>query len=84
MLNLLWGVKAQFYDKMVSTDDTVEDINKITLDKKYAEKVYWEVRKLEIMCGKIAIITNASAPYRDDLYSEIATIGLNSWAATRQ
>ncbi len=38
MLNLLWGVKAQFYDKMVSTDDTVEDINKITLNKKYAEK----------------------------------------------
>ncbi len=38
MLNLLWGVKAQFYDKMVSTDDTVEDINKITLDNKYAEK----------------------------------------------
>jgi pyruvate kinase len=38
MLNLLWGVKAQFYNKMVSTDDTVEDINKITLDNKYAEK----------------------------------------------
>ncbi len=37
-LNLLWGVKAQFYDKMVSTDDTVEDLNKITLDKKYAKK----------------------------------------------
>lgn len=38
MLNLLWGVKAQFYDRMVSTDDTVEDINKITLEKYYAEK----------------------------------------------
>ncbi len=38
MLNLLWGVKAVFYDKMVSTDDTVEDINNITLEKKYAEK----------------------------------------------
>lgn len=38
MLNLLWGVKAQFYDKMVSTDDTVEDINKITLEEHYAEK----------------------------------------------
>ncbi len=38
MLNLLWGVKAQFYDRLVSTDDTVEDINKITLDKNYAEK----------------------------------------------
>ncbi len=38
MLNLLWGVKAQFYDKMVSTDDTVEDLNKITLDHNYAKK----------------------------------------------
>lgn len=38
MLNLLWGVKAQYYDKLVSTDDTVEDINKITLEKHYAEK----------------------------------------------
>jgi len=38
MLNLLWGVKAQYYDKQVSTDDTVEDINKITLEKKYAKK----------------------------------------------
>jgi len=38
MLNLLWGVKAQFYDKLVSTDDTVEDINKITLEENYAEK----------------------------------------------
>ncbi len=37
-LNLLWGVKAQFYDKMVSTDNTVEDLNKITLEKQYAEK----------------------------------------------
>ena len=38
MLNLLWGVKAVFYDRMVSTDDTIEDLNKITLDKHYAEK----------------------------------------------
>ena len=37
-LNLLWGVKAQFYDKMVSTDETVEDLNKITLEKNYAKK----------------------------------------------
>jgi len=37
-LNLLWGVKAQFYDKMVSTDNTVEDLNKITLEKQNAEK----------------------------------------------
>ena len=37
-LNLLWGVKAQFYDKMVSTDETVEDLNRITLEKKYAKK----------------------------------------------
>ncbi|WKK65823.1 pyruvate kinase [Lutimonas zeaxanthinifaciens] len=37
-LNLLWGVKAQFYDKMVSTDETVEDLNKITLERGYASK----------------------------------------------
>lgn len=37
-LNLLWGVKAQFYDKMVSTDETVEDLNKITLENGYASK----------------------------------------------
>lgn len=32
-LNLLWGVKAFFYDKFVSTDDTVEDINLICKEK---------------------------------------------------
>jgi len=26
---LLWGVKAFFYDRFVSTDETVEDINEI-------------------------------------------------------
>lgn len=38
MLNLLWGVKAHFYDKLVSTENTVEEINKITLEKEYAAK----------------------------------------------
>ena len=38
MLNLLWGVKAQFYDRMVSTDDTVQDLNEITFKKNYAKK----------------------------------------------
>ncbi len=37
-LNLLWGVKAMFYDKMVSTDETIEDLNKITMDSGYANK----------------------------------------------
>jgi len=37
-LNLLWGVRAFFYDKLVSTDDTIEDINKICLEKKYVNK----------------------------------------------
>ncbi len=32
-LNLLWGVKAFFYDRFVSTDETVEDINKISLER---------------------------------------------------
>jgi len=38
MLNLLWGVKALYYDKLVSTDDTVEDINEIAQEKGYANK----------------------------------------------
>ena len=37
-LNLLWGVKAYFYDKFLSTDDTVEDINKIAQEKGYVKK----------------------------------------------
>ncbi|MET2986666.1 pyruvate kinase [Aureibaculum conchae] len=38
MLNLLWGVKAHFYDEMKSTDDTVEDINQIALERDYVKK----------------------------------------------
>ena len=37
-LNLLWGVKAQFYNRMVSTDETVEDLNRMTLERQYAKK----------------------------------------------
>ncbi len=37
MLNLLWGVKAHYYDKVSSTDDTVEDINNIAVEKGYAK-----------------------------------------------
>jgi pyruvate kinase len=37
-LNLLWGVKAYFYDKFSSTDDTIEDINKIAHEKGYVKK----------------------------------------------
>ena len=32
-LNLLWGVKAFYYDKNLSTDDTVVDINNISKSK---------------------------------------------------
>jgi len=32
-LNLLWGVKAFYYDKFVSTDETIEDVNQIACDK---------------------------------------------------
>jgi pyruvate kinase len=28
-LSLLWGVKSYYYDKIVSTDDTVTDVNEI-------------------------------------------------------
>ena len=37
-LNLLWGVRAFFYDKFTSTDDTIDDINKICKEKKYVRK----------------------------------------------
>jgi pyruvate kinase len=34
-LNLLWGVRAFFYDENLSTDDTVLDINRIAKEKDY-------------------------------------------------
>ena len=37
-LNLLWGVKAFYYDKNLSTDDTVVDINRISKEKGYVEE----------------------------------------------
>lgn len=37
-LNLLWGVRAIFYDKYVSTDETVEDVNKIAFDMGFVKK----------------------------------------------
>ena len=36
-LNLLWGVRAFYYDKFVSTDETLEDVNKMAVDKGYLE-----------------------------------------------
>ena len=36
-LNLLWGVKAFYYDKFVSTDETIEDVNAIACKKGYLE-----------------------------------------------
>ncbi len=37
-LNLLWGVRAFYYDKYVSTDETVEDVNKIAHDRGFVTK----------------------------------------------
>jgi len=37
-LSLLWGVKAFYYNKEVSTDKTIEHINKIVTSKGYAKK----------------------------------------------
>ncbi|CAM1359222.1 pyruvate kinase [Tenacibaculum xiamenense] len=36
-LNLLWGVRAYYYDRELSTDDTVEDINEISKEKGYVK-----------------------------------------------
>ncbi|MBL7473822.1 pyruvate kinase [Robertkochia sediminum] len=37
-LSLLWGVNAYYYDKDVSTDETVEDINAIAVKEGFLEK----------------------------------------------
>jgi pyruvate kinase len=37
-LNLLWGVKSYFYDKMKSTDDTIADVNAIAKENGYVIK----------------------------------------------
>jgi len=37
-LNLLWGVKAFYYDKFVSTDETIDDVNAIACKMGYLEK----------------------------------------------
>ncbi|RKR14940.1 pyruvate kinase [Maribacter vaceletii] len=37
-LNLLWGVKAFYYDRYVSTDETIEDVNKIACQKGFLEE----------------------------------------------
>lgn len=37
-LSLLWGVNSYYYDKFVSTDDTVTDVNEIARQKGYVDK----------------------------------------------
>ncbi len=37
-LNLLWGVKSFYYDKFVSTDETVEDVNRIAHEQGFVKK----------------------------------------------
>ncbi|RDK88399.1 pyruvate kinase [Marinirhabdus gelatinilytica] len=37
-LNLLWGVKSFYYDKFVSTDETVDDVNNIAHQRGFVEK----------------------------------------------
>jgi pyruvate kinase len=32
-LNLLWGVQAFYYDRFVSTDETIDDVNKMACEK---------------------------------------------------
>ena len=36
-LNLLWGVRAFYYNKFASTDETINDVNKIAYKKGYLE-----------------------------------------------
>ncbi len=37
-LSLLWGVKAFYYDKHVSTDQTVEDVNILAMERGFVDK----------------------------------------------
>ncbi len=37
-LNLLWGVKAFFYDRLESTDQTIKDLEEIALNQGYVER----------------------------------------------
>ncbi|MDO5616161.1 MAG: pyruvate kinase [Cruoricaptor ignavus] len=37
MLNLLWGVRAYYYDNKTSTDETIIEVNQITKDLGYVE-----------------------------------------------
>ncbi len=37
-LSLLWGVRAFHYDRMVSTDETIDDINRIATEAGYVQK----------------------------------------------
>ena len=37
-LNLLWGVKAFYYNRNVSTDETIEDVNKFAQEKGYVKE----------------------------------------------
>ena len=37
-LSLLWGVSSFYYNNHVSTDETVEDVNQITIDKGYTKQ----------------------------------------------
>ena len=36
-LNLLWGVRAFYYDRYVTTDETIQDVNRIALRKGFLE-----------------------------------------------
>ncbi|MGS2740705.1 pyruvate kinase [Sinomicrobium sp. M5D2P17] len=36
-LNLLWGVKAFYYDRYVSTDETIEDVNGLAKERGFVE-----------------------------------------------
>lgn len=51
-LNLVWGIRAFYYDKMVSTDETFSDLNQ-------------GLKKLELVKGGDVVINTASMPIRE-------------------
>ena len=59
-LNLLWGVKSFYYDKFVSTDDTVDDVNKLAKKEGFVETIFGRRRYLpEINSGMFQLVAQA-------------------------
>ena len=55
-LSLLWGVRAFYYDKFESTDKTIEDVNKIAMDREYLQKGDYSVNLASMPIEKMGMV----------------------------